>query len=40
MQKAFGTDLALWKTCRERLLPTPALRDLFANDFLRSVGLA
>ena len=40
MQKAYGGAIAQWKTCREQLLPTSALRDLFTNNFLKRVGLA
>lgn len=36
----YGDDLVRWKTVRDRLLPDPADRRLFATDELRAFGLA
>lgn len=36
----YGSSAAQWITSRETLLPSPAVRQVFTNDFLRSVGLA
>jgi hypothetical protein len=36
----YGPDLARWKAVRNRLLPTPADRALFASDELKKFGLA
>jgi hypothetical protein len=36
----YGDDLVRWKAVRDRLLPHPADRRLFATDELRAFGLA
>jgi FAD/FMN-containing dehydrogenase len=36
---AFGADLTAWKDAREDLLPDPADRALFTNDYMRERGL-
>lgn len=40
VQADYGPDLVRWKAVRNRLLPTPADRALFATDELRQFGLA
>jgi hypothetical protein len=41
LEKAFGAEaVADWTRCRAELLPTAALREMFANDVLARIGLA
>ena len=40
LQQSYGGAIAQWQACRAQLLPTPTLRNLFTNDFLKRVGLS
>jgi hypothetical protein len=40
LQRAYGAAITQWKQCRAQILTSQQLQDVFANDFLRRVGLA
>jgi FAD/FMN-containing dehydrogenase len=40
VRRMYGEGAARWIASRETLLSSPAVRQVFSNDFLRSVGLA
>jgi hypothetical protein len=39
LQQAYGGAIAQWQACRQQLLPTPALQNLFTNDRMEKIGL-
>lgn len=39
VQNAYGADFTAWKNARHQLLPDPADRALFTNDYMSARGL-